>query len=172
MKKVNFKILAMAVAMGLFVLSCANDAAKKQDAVKDAAKDATEKVKDAADAATESANATVKAIEEKVTKELDAKMAQTSGWPENEFTALVPKPDLKCGASGSTKMGFSVVFVDATPEQVKAYAAQVKKAGFSKNAYEMTGETYMFNAENKDGVGVLISSASGQSGILITPKKK
>lgn len=57
--------------------------------------------------------------------------AQLGGtWPDNEFTRLVPKPDLTVSAASSDDEKCTVSFSGATLEQIKAYAAQIQAAGF------------------------------------------
>lgn len=93
-------------------------------------------------------------------------------WPDNEFTKLVPKPSFELYAAVIEGETFSVLFTNATIEQIKAYAEQVKAAGFNLNE-ELTDENvmgmviYSFAAENADGYSVEIFSASGSSGMRI-----
>ena len=93
-------------------------------------------------------------------------------WPDNEYTKLVPKPSFELYAAVIEDETFSVMFTNATIEQIKAYAEQVKAAGFNLNE-ELTDENvmgmviYSFAAENADGYSVEIFSASGSSGMRI-----
>ena len=93
-------------------------------------------------------------------------------WPDNEYTKLVPKPSFELYAAVIEGETFSVMFTNATIEQIKAYAEQVKAAGFNLNE-ELTDENvmgmviYSFAAENADGYSVEIFSASGSSGMRI-----
>lgn len=94
-------------------------------------------------------------------------------WPDNDFTKLVPKPDFTLAAANTDDMGFSVVFSDATIEQMREYAEQVKAAGFDQNIttedQEVMGMViYSFTASNADGYTVEVFSASGASGMNIT----
>ena len=94
-------------------------------------------------------------------------------WPDNDFTKLVPKPNFTLAAANTDDMGFSVVFSDATIEQMREYAEQVKAAGFDQNIttedQEVMGMViYSFTASNADGYTVEIFSASGASGMNIT----
>ena len=108
-----------------------------------------------------------------VIKDEDGGEGQLGGdWPDNEFTKLIPKPDFELFAANTETDSFSVAFTSATIEQIKAYAAKVKAAGFNLNE-ELTDENvmgmviYSFAAENADGYSVEIFSASGSSGMRI-----
>lgn len=100
--------------------------------------------------------------------------AQIGGdWPDNEYTKLVPKPSFSLTGASSDDMSFSVVFSDASIEQMREYAEQVKAAGFNQNTttedQEVMGMViYSFSASNADGYTVEIFSASGTSGMSIT----
>ena len=108
-----------------------------------------------------------------VVKDADGGEGQIGGdWPDNEFTKLVPKPCFELYAAAVDGDTFSVLFTNATIEQLKAYADQVKVAGFNLNE-ELTDQNvmgmviYTFSAENADGYSVEIFSASGSSGMRI-----
>ena len=94
-------------------------------------------------------------------------------WPDNEYTKLVPKPSFELYAAVIEGETFSVMFTNATIEQIKAYAEQVKAAGFNLNE-ELTDENvmgmviYSFAAENADGYSVEVFSASGTTGLRIS----
>ena len=94
-------------------------------------------------------------------------------WPDNEFTKLIPKPDFELFAANTETDSFSVAFTSATIEQIRAYAAKVKAAGFNINEevedQEVMGMViYSFTAENADGYTVEITSANGTSSITIS----
>ena len=108
-----------------------------------------------------------------VVKDADGGEGQIGGdWPDNEFTKLVPKPSFELYAAAVDGDTFSVLFTNATIEQLKAYAEQVKAAGFNLNE-ELTDQNvmgmviYTFSAENADGYSVEIFSASDSSGMRI-----
>ena len=94
-------------------------------------------------------------------------------WPNNEYTKLVPKPSFELYAAVIEGETFSVMFTNATIEQIKAYAEQVKAAGFNLNE-ELTDQNvmgmviYTFSAENADGYSVEVFSASGTTGLRIS----
>ena len=109
-----------------------------------------------------------------VVKSADGVEGQLGGdWPDNEFTVLVPKPDFELYGASSDVNGFSVIFKNATVEQIRDYAAKVRAAGFNVNVevedQEIMGMViYSFTAENSDGYSVEIFSASGSSGMHIS----
>lgn len=94
-------------------------------------------------------------------------------WPDNEYTKLVPKPNFELQGAYVDGEMFSVLFVNVTMEQIKAYVEQVKAAGFNLNE-ELTDENvmgmviYSFAAENADGYSVEVFSASGTTGLRIS----
>ena len=100
--------------------------------------------------------------------------AQIGGdWPDNDFTKLVPKPGFTLAGASTDSQSFSVAFSDASIEQMREYAEQVKAAGFDQNIttedQEVMGMViYSFSASNADGYTVEIFSASGSSGLTIT----
>ena len=109
-----------------------------------------------------------------VVKDADGGEGQIGGdWPDNEFTKLVPKPSFELQGAYVDGEMFSVLFVNVTMEQIKAYADQVKAAGFNLNE-ELTDENvmgmviYSFAAENADGYSVEVFSASGTTGLRIS----
>lgn len=109
-----------------------------------------------------------------VVKDEDGGEGQIGGdWPDNEFTKLIPKPDFELFAANTETDSFSVAFTSATIEQIRAYAAKVKAAGFNINEevedQEVMGMViYSFTAENADGYTIEITSANGTSSITIS----
>ena len=109
-----------------------------------------------------------------VVKDADGSEGQIGGdWPDNEFTKLIPKPDFELFAANTEADSFSVAFKSATIEQIRAYAAKVKAAGFNINEkvedQEVMGMViYSFTAENADGYTVEITSANGTSSLSIS----
>ena len=94
-------------------------------------------------------------------------------WPDNEYTKLVPKPSFELYAAVIEGETFSVMFTNVTIEQIKAYAEQVKAAGFNINEEVEDQEAmgmviYSFTAENADGYTVEITSANGTSSLSIS----
>ena len=109
-----------------------------------------------------------------VVKDAEGGEGQIGGnWPDNEFTKLIPKPDFELFAANTETDSFSVAFTSATIEQIRAYAAKVKAAGFNINEevedQEVMGMViYSFTAENADGYTVEITSANGTSALSIS----
>ena len=109
-----------------------------------------------------------------VIKDADGGEGQLGGdWPNNEFTVLVPKPDFELFGASTEAESFTVVFTNASIEQLKDYAAKVKAAGFDINEevedQELMGVViYSFTAENADGYTVEITSAAGTNAMTIS----
>jgi hypothetical protein len=144
------KTVAILAVSTMMFAACGGNASKKQgeNAAADIATEAEQQVKEATEAKSVSAS-----------------------WENNDFTKQVPKPDIAITAAGESRVGYSANFNKATLEQVKAYAAKVKAAGFNVGATERDGDTYMFDAKNAAGWSVLISWSAGKSGILISKPK-
>ena len=85
-------------------------------------------------------------------------------WPDNEYTKQVPKPDFKLLAVSLDEEdeSFTAAFMNATAEEVKAYAEKVKEAGFTVDP-ELQDETvmgmtiYSYTASNGNGYTVTVS---------------
>lgn len=94
-------------------------------------------------------------------------------WPENEFTKQVPKPDFDVRGASTDDDGFSVVFAEASLDEIRAYASKLKAAGFRENE-ELTDQEimgvviYTFMADNEAGYTVKLTSANGVSGLSIS----
>ncbi len=103
----------------------------------------------------------------------DGTIGQYGGnWPENEFTKLLPKPDMELLAASTNEDAFTVGFKDATLDQVKAYVEQVKAKGFtvdSETSDQKVGDMviYSYTAKNADGYTVTVSCAMGTSAVLL-----
>ena len=109
-----------------------------------------------------------------VIKDADGGEGQLGGdWPNNEFTVLVPKPDFELFGASTEAESFTVVFTNASIEQLKDYAAKVKAAGFNINEEVEDQEiggivVYSFIAENADGYTVEITSAADVNAMTIS----
>ena len=109
-----------------------------------------------------------------VVKDEDGGEGQIGGdWPDNEFTKLIPKPDFELFGANTETDSFSAAFTSATIEQIRAYAAKVKAAGFNINEEVEDQEAmgmviYSFTAENADGYTVEITFANGTSSLSIS----
>ncbi|MDR0906747.1 MAG: hypothetical protein LBN00_11365 [Oscillospiraceae bacterium] len=96
-------------------------------------------------------------------------------WPDNEFTKLLPKPDLPVSMTGvgTEDSDFQAVLV-ATIEQTRAYAEQVRDKGFTVDAEtedrEIMGMSiYYYTAKNAAGYKVEVTFSGGMS--VVTVKK-
>jgi len=89
-------------------------------------------------------------------------------WPDNEYTRQLPKPDMEIFVSVVEEDGFSVVFMNATTAQLKAYAETLKSHGFNIDVevQEMFG--YTFSASNSAGYEVSLYDMSGMNGLTMT----
>ncbi len=93
-------------------------------------------------------------------------------WPENEFTRLLPKPEMELLVAATNEQEFTVGFNNATIDQVKAYAEAVKAKGFTVDA-QTSDQTvgnliiYSYTAKNTDGYIVTVSYAMGTSAVLL-----
>ncbi len=108
-----------------------------------------------------------------VSRDADGTESQLGGnWPENEFTALLPKPTFELLGASTTDTSFTVAFIDVTVEQIREYTEQVRACGFTIDP-QISDETYMgitifsYIAKNSEGYQVEISFAVGTSGITI-----
>ena len=95
------------------------------------------------------------------------------GWPDNEFTALVPAPKFAVSASETDGSEFAAAFADPTIEQIKAYAQELKAAGFAEDVSEaeqsIGGMTiYSYSASDKNGHTVELVYTQKTSGLTIT----
>ena len=86
---------------------------------------------------------------------------------DNDFTAQVPRPQFAVGMAAVDGAEFSVTFVEASLDDMKAYVKELEARGFSGEAMEMGG-IYSFEATNQAGYTVGIFSMNGQSGMGIT----
>ena len=109
-----------------------------------------------------------------IVRNADGSEGQLGGnWPDNEYTRLVPEPDFELYAASTDEEGFYVSFSNVTLDQIKAYVARVKAAGFNINE-EVEEQAiggmviYSFTAENSEGYTVEISSAAGTTGMAIS----
>lgn len=93
-------------------------------------------------------------------------------WPENEFTKLLPKPDLERYGPNGDDSFFSVAFADATVEQIREYAEKVKEAGFTVDPEVIDGEImgmtmFSYSASNGAGYTATVNFGSGSSAVSI-----
>ena len=75
-----------------------------------------------------------------------------SKWPDNEFTKLIPKPNFEVSLSYAEGDQCGIQFADLTAEDLRAYAEQLKSAGYTVDA-ETTDEeqfgTWVYLNANK-----------------------
>ena len=93
----------------------------------------------------------------------DAGDVQTeSGWPENEWTAQVPKPQLFVKHTEAMSGMFIVGFSSMTYDAAKAYAGQLEEAGFARVTDSAmnkdTPRNYEFFGKNAEGYTAHVSS--------------
>jgi hypothetical protein len=120
-----------------------------------------------------------KEIAEDVVKNTGIK-EEVTGWTDNEFTKQVPKPDIaiNAGATGIVEIRGNKEFAanfdsETTKEQLKAYAGKLKKAGFTKKAYESDSESgYSYNASNDAGYKVGVMTKPNGGGFMSISKNK
>ncbi len=96
--------------------------------------------------------------------------AMLNEWPDNDITKQVPKPPFDNPIIVADSNSVTVMQTGSTVEEAKAYAAQLKNAGFSKDVYENTNEVagfsiYTFTAENTNGVSVSLTFTSGTTSV-------
>ncbi|MCR5694692.1 MAG: hypothetical protein K6G89_06945 [Clostridia bacterium] len=87
-------------------------------------------------------------------------------WPDNEITKQVPKPPFEDPVIVAGGDSVTVMQYGSTAEEAKAYADQLKNAGFTKDVYEDSNEIagfviYTFTAENQKGISVSLTFTSG-----------
>ena len=87
-------------------------------------------------------------------------------WPDNEITRQVPKPPFEDPMIVADDDSVTVMRTGSTEEEAKAYAKQLKDAGFNKDVNESTNgiagfSIYTFTAENQNGLSVSLTFATG-----------
>ncbi len=95
-----------------------------------------------------------------------------SSWPDNEFTKLIPKPSFEIIAAVSDGNEFAA-YASATLDQLKAYAEEVKAAGFTVDADTQNLEyggvvIYTYTAKNAQGYTVTLSYTGDAVGIAVS----
>lgn len=101
-------------------------------------------------------------------------------WPVTEYTKLIPQPkgitiyeEYPIAEDNPYYAGHQITVTDWSVADCKAYAEELKKAGFTtpgaglKNVVvKDDGTDYSFGAENSDGVYVSIGTHNGKSGSI------
>ena len=95
---------------------------------------------------------------------------ESIAWPENEFTALIPKPKTGTIAEESSFdnlyfKGINITLTNWSVEDCKAYAEELMAAGFTQPGagfdsvvVKDDGSDYSFGATNADGVYVTVGT--------------
>jgi hypothetical protein len=99
--------------------------------------------------------------------------AQFGGeWPDTKFTQLLPKPNMALTAATDKEDEFVAFFQNASLEEIRAYAEEVKAKGFTEDAesedMDLDGVTvFSYKAKNADGYRVNIFFTNEMSGVTI-----
>lgn len=97
-------------------------------------------------------------------------------WPDNEYTRMLPKPDIGIAEAAMDDFGFSVHFTENTTIQdIVAYAAIAQEQGFNVNAEadaRASGDIphYSFIADNTAGYSIELYWLAGGSGMALRKK--
>ncbi len=94
-------------------------------------------------------------------------------WPDNEFTKLVPKPDMDISATATENNKLSVVFANASVDKVKAYVEKLKNAGFTVDADTVDQtvgdmDIFSYTSDNSSGVHIEITYSAGTGALVIS----
>ena len=95
------------------------------------------------------------------------------GWPDHVLAKMLPVPDFTVVAGLTDEYICTVIFLDVTTDQVRAYVEKVKAAGFNIDQdltdMDMGGMVvYSYSAYNADDYNVTVFSAQGSSGVTIS----
>lgn len=97
--------------------------------------------------------------------------SRSMDWPDNQFTRKVPRPNLNIASTSLDGGKFNVGFYNASYDQVKAYAASLKAAGYNNISSEndnLGRGTYSLTALNQTGDRIQLSSTgSGEASLII-----
>ncbi len=109
-------------------------------------------------------------MERSVKDAIEITDASSGKWVDNEYTRLVPKPDMEVREAANTGMGYSIVFGrSVTLDRMKAYAEKLKQAGFNVDCGDEDNEQYYsFWGDNADGWSVRITVTSNANNLLIS----
>lgn len=92
-------------------------------------------------------------------------------WPDNDFTRHVVKPDFEIQFTQQEADSFMVSFSNVTVQQMKAYADELRDAGFNLSEEEndeVAWGYYSFSADNADGYRVTVAFTSGYTAITFS----
>lgn len=92
------------------------------------------------------------------------KTGDTSNWPDNEYTRLVPKPSHGTVKKIDMQDGiYCILMTGADMVDVKTYAASLINAGYSNEVTEtIENNSYLYGGGNAQGHFVVVSYQSGQ----------
>jgi FtsZ-interacting cell division protein ZipA len=100
-----------------------------------------------------------------------APVVDPMNWPDNEYTALLPKPG--AGTVQKTDMQdgvYCLLLTGADMSDVKAYASALINAGYINDVTEtVENGTYLFGGGNANGNFVVVSYQNGQFIIGVQP---
>ena len=97
--------------------------------------------------------------EQEQPEDSDKETPSGGDWPTEGLAALVPVPGFDYMIVGNLDTLFSIVYEDATEDEVNAYIGEVKAAGFNvdEKNLEFNGKT-TFQAYNAEGYWVSIGA--------------
>lgn len=82
-----------------------------------------------------------------------------SKWPDNDLTRQVPTPDFPVSTAMTMGTVFTAVLQDVTVDQLRAYAEQVKEAGFTIEPGGMDADgVFQYSAYNEAGYWVMVGT--------------
>lgn len=130
-------------------------------------------------------NSNKKAIDGTTKTETEAK-SDSKKWPVTEYTKLIPQPkgisiyeEHAIAEDNPYFSGHQITVTDWSIENCKAYAEELKKAGFTTPGagsddvvVKDDDMDYAFGAKNSDGVYVTIGTHNGKSGSISIQVKK
>ncbi len=92
------------------------------------------------------------------------KTGDTSNWPDNEYTRLVPKPSHGTVKKIDMQDGiYCILMTGADMVDVKTYAASLINSGYSNEVTEtIENNSYLFGGGNAQGHFVVVSYQNGQ----------
>ncbi|MDR1641509.1 MAG: hypothetical protein LBT59_17590 [Clostridiales bacterium] len=100
--------------------------------------------------------------------------AEDGDWPSNEYTKIIPKPSFPVDIEGGgmDDEDFTIVFRGASIDEIKAYAEEIKEAGFvldpETDEFQVGSfDFYNYEAKNEAGYEVEVFSARGIAGLSI-----
>ena len=167
------KLLAILLAAMMLLLLPACGLAELAEELGGIAPDGTQSAPDiAVDSATDAPPAVTNTRAEEETQSEDAAVPTEGlplGWPENEHTALVPKPN--CGGKVLTSGEIGTLFaieLKWSMEQGLVYAQQLAEAGFGEDCAEKY-EKYGYIDRTANGVNVQLLDAFGTASVSIMP---